>query len=87
MWNNLTIVWEKSRYEKGRSLDGRLFAHVLDDLKDHWADRRPGLDYMLAPFQRMQLPAWRNSLEAIVERYSSSHDVPVQGLAVPRLED
>jgi hexosaminidase len=87
MWSNLTRVWEKSRFEKGRSVDGRGFVHVLDDLKDHWADRRPGLDYMMAPYQRMQLPAWRRSLVTIIDNYAAEHKVPVRGLAVPRLED
>ncbi len=87
MWSNLTKVWEKSRYEKGRSVGGRDFLHVLDDLKDHWADRRLGLDYMMAPFQRMQLPAWRRSLAKIIDNYAVDHKVPVRGLAVPRLED
>ncbi len=87
MWSNLTEVWERSRYEKGRSVDGRHFVHVLDDLKDHWADRRRGLDYMMAPFQRMQLPAWRGSLAIIIDNYAAAHGVPVRGLAVPRLED
>ncbi len=87
MWSNLTEVWEKSRYEKGRGVDGRKFVHVLDDLKDHWADRRRGLDYMMAPFQRMQLPAWRGALVKIIDSYAAAHGVPVRGMAVPRLED
>ena len=87
MWSNLKTIWEKSRYEKGRSVNGRDFVHVLDDVKDHWADRRKGLDYMMAPFQRMELSAWRDSLVKIINAYAESHGVPVQGLAVPRLED
>jgi hypothetical protein len=52
MWENVTNIWEKSRYEKGRSVGGRDFVHVLDDVKDHTADRRKSLDYLIAPFQR-----------------------------------
>ncbi len=87
MWSNLVTVWEKSRYPKNRSVDGREFFHVLDDVKDHFADRRKGLDYMMAPFQRMDIPGWRERLVSFIDSYAAAHGVPVQGLAVPRLED
>jgi hypothetical protein len=87
MWQNLTETWEKSRFEKGRSLDGRDFVHVPDDVKDHWADRRKGLDYMIAPFQRMDLPGWRSRLNQRIRSYASDNNVPVMGLEETRLED
>ncbi len=87
MWQNLTLTWEKSRYEKNRSVDGHDFVHVLDDVKDHFADRRKGLDYMIAPFQRMNLPNWRNKLNERINEYAASHNVPVTGLEEERLED
>jgi hexosaminidase len=87
MWKNLTLTWEKSRYEKGRSLDGRDFVHILDDLKDHFADRRKGLDYMIAPFQRMDMPGWRTRLNERLNKYAADNKVPVRGLEEIRLED
>ena len=87
MWDVLVATWEKSRYPKNRTVDGREFLHVQDDVKDHFADRRKGLDYMLAPFQRMQIPAWREKLVAAINDYATAHNVPIEGLAVPRLED
>ena len=87
MWENLTVTWEKSRYEKGRSVGGRDFVHVLDDVKDHPADRRKGLDYLIAPFQRMNLPGWRNLLNEEINKYAAEHKVPVRGLEEMRLED
>lgn len=87
MWKNLTITWEKSRYEKGRSVGGRNFVHVLDDVKDHWADRRVGLDYMIAPFQRMNLLGWQKELNERINEFAKEHDVPVTGLEEVRLED
>ena len=87
MWKNLTDTWEKSRYEKNRSVGGRDFVHVMDDVKDHFADRRPGLDYMIAPFQRMDLPGWRTRLNEHITKYAADHNVPVQGLEEDRLED
>ena len=87
MWKNLTDTWEKSRYEKGRSVDGREYVHILDDVKDHWADRRKGLDYMIAPLQRMDMPGWHKRLNEQIKEYASKHNVPVSGLEEERLED
>lgn len=87
MWENLTVTWEKSRFEKGRSVNGRDFVHVLDDVKDHPADRRKGLDYMIAPFQRMNLPGWRTQLNERINSYAATHKVPIRGLEEIRLED
>ncbi len=86
-WSELTRVWEKSRYPKGQSVDGREFLHVMDDVKDHFADRRPGLDYMQAPFQRIGLPQWRKELAGIIRAYAARHGVPVRALEEVRLED
>jgi len=58
----LTIVWEKSRFPRGRSINGKQFLWGLDDVKDHFADRRKGLDYLLAPIQRMNMSVWQEQL-------------------------
>lgn len=87
MWDDLVAVWEKSRFPKNRTVGGREFFHVMDDVKDHFADRRPGLDYMLAPFQRMDMEGWRKALGDRIKTYASEHGVPVSGLAEERLED
>jgi len=71
MWRDLKAVWERSRYEKGRSVAGRKFVHVLDDLKDHFADRRPGLEYMLAPYERMGLEEWNRKLAKFTADYAA----------------
>ncbi len=87
MWTRVKKTWEKSRYEKGRSVGRRHFVHVLDDVKDHFADRRPGLEYMIAPFERMQLEQWQAELGERIKQYSAAHDVPIEGMKEPRLED
>ena len=87
MWTRVKKTWEKSRYEKGRSVGGRHFVHVLDDVKDHFADRRPGLEYMIAPFERMQLGAWQTELGERIKKYASANNIPVEGMKEPRLED
>jgi len=87
MWKNLQITWEKSRFPKNRDVGGKKYLWVMDDVKDHFADRRKGLDYMIAPFQRMELAAWREGLVKIIKEYAAKHNVPIQGLAEERLED
>jgi hypothetical protein len=87
MWKNLTATWEKSRFEKGRSVGGRDFVHIMDDVKDHPADRRKGLDYLIAPFQRTDLPGWRTRLNESINKYAADNKVPVRGLEEIRLED
>ena len=87
MWENVTRIWEKSRFEKGRSVGGRDFVHILDDVKDHTADRRKGLDYLIAPFQRTDLPGWRKKLNERINQYAAANKVPVRGLEEKRLED
>ncbi len=83
----LTGVWEKSRYPKGRSVDGRKFLHVLDDTKDHWADRTADLGYMFYPEKSIGLDQWRASLTKIITAYAKKNNVEVRGLAEARLED
>jgi hypothetical protein len=74
----LKATWEVSRYEKGRSVDGRHFVHIQDDVKDHWADRRADLSYMIAPERSIGLAEWRNSLAEIIAAYSQAQGVTVR---------
>ncbi len=87
MWDNLKTVWQKSRFEKGMSVNGKHFVHILDDVKDHFADRRVGLDYMLAPFQRMEIPEWKNQMGQLIKDYAQYHDVKISEKEKKRLED
>jgi len=87
MWTDFQTTWYKSRLIKNQSVGGKDYLHVYDDVKDHLADRRKGLDYMLAPFERMEMEAWRNELKAIVNNFAILHDIPVIGSETKRLED
>ncbi len=80
MWVGLKATWEKSRYPKGRSVGGRNFVHILDDLKDHRADRRTGLDYMLEPLENSGLEAWSESLAQFIRTYAKSRTLEVPEL-------
>lgn len=87
MWNSFEEVWEKSRFEKCRSVEGKDFVHVFDDVKDHFADRRLGLEYMLAPFERMEIEEWQNQLWNVINKYATANNVKVAGFEEKRLED
>lgn len=76
----LKYVWEESRFEKCRSVDGRDFVHVLDDLKDHFADRRTSLKHMTAPFERMEIDKWQKQLLDGINAIAKTHKVSVTGL-------
>lgn len=86
-FGELRAVFEKSQFPKGRAVGGRKFVHVLDDTKDHWADRRPDLSYMSAPEESIGMEEWLKSLRSITEAYAKQHNVPVRGIADARLEE
>ncbi len=86
-YQSLKTVWEKSRFEKGREVDGKKFFQVLDDTKDHWADRRPDLSYMIAPEESIGLEKWIDGMRAIIREYAKKHNVPPSALAAARLEN
>jgi hypothetical protein len=83
----LKTIWEKSRFPKGQEVSGRKFLHVLDDVKDHWADRRAGLSYMIAPEESIGLEQWMEDLTALIHSYARKNDLPIRPLEVMRLED
>jgi hypothetical protein len=87
MWSDFEATWYKSRLIKNQSVGGKDFIHEYDDVKDHFADRRKGLDYMLAPFERMQMEEWRQQLKNIVNGFAKLHNIPVKDLETIRLED
>ncbi len=83
----LKSIWEKSRFKKCRSVDGRAFVHVFDDLKDHFADRRTGLEHMLAPFERMEIEKWQNVLMDEIDKFAKTHNVAITGLTEQPLNE
>jgi hypothetical protein len=87
MWSDFTATWYKSRLIKNNSVGGKDFYHEFDDVKDHFADRRKGLEYMLAPFERMEMKEWRQQLKNIVNDFARLHNIPVIGSETKRLED
>lgn len=75
---DLKAVYEKSRYPKGQSVDGRTFLHVQDDIKDHWADRRADLSFMMAPEESIHLEAWANELRSVIRLFEEQNDLPAK---------
>jgi hypothetical protein len=73
MFKALTATWEKGRYPKGRSVDGRDFVHIQDDTKDHHADWTVDLGYLIKPSRDLDLEAWADSLEKVAAEFRRLH--------------
>jgi hypothetical protein len=86
-FGQLRQVYEKSRYPKGRSVNGKTFFHHLDDTKDHWADRTADLSFMMQPERSVGLAEWLKKLGTITREYAGQHGVAIKGLAEARLEE
>ena len=86
-YEQVKMVWEKSRFEKGRSVDGRDFVHIMDDVKDHPADRRADLSYLIEWSELMDLPGWIDGLQKVIDSYAAAHRAEVEASEEERLED
>lgn len=69
-YERLRATWEVSRYQKGRAVGGRAFLHAWDDVKDHAADRRPDLSYLLEAHELMDAPGWLRGLDEVLREYA-----------------
>jgi hexosaminidase len=83
----LKATWEKSMYPKNRTVDGKAYLHIMDDVKDHFADRRVDIDYMIAPEQRMKLPEFRDNLGKLIREYTNANSLDAKALPDKVLED
>ena len=72
-YRNLVGVWEKSHLPRNAPVDGREFLHVMDDVKDHFADRRADLSYHTAPYETIGLPAYVERLGEVIGSYARTH--------------
>ncbi len=86
-FQRLKSIWEESRFPKGREVNGKKFYHVLDDTKDHWADRRADLSYLIAPEESIGLEKWMQGLASVIREYAKKNNVPVRLLEEARLEN
>ncbi len=86
-YRRLEKVWEESRYPRNVPVGGKQFLHVMDDVKDHFADRRADLSYMIAPEESIGLKQWCEALGKVMRTYAAEHDVPVAGLADGPMDD
>ena len=79
----LRTIWEKSRYPKGRSVDGREFYHELDDIKDLWALSQPDLSFYTAPEERINMEEWIEKLSESIKKYAGNHDIHINASMNP----
>ena len=87
IFTNLQAIWEKSRFPKGQEVNGRKFVHILDDVKDHFADRRADLTYMIAPEESIGLDRWMEDMKALIQAYLNKNHLPERPLEELRLEE
>ncbi|MGE5644256.1 MAG: beta-N-acetylhexosaminidase [Acidobacteriota bacterium] len=73
VYANLTAVFEKARFPKNRTVGGRKFVYIQDDVKDHWADRTLDLGYMMAPEWSIGLDQWEKALGQVIEGYARAN--------------
>ncbi len=84
---DLKATWEKSMFPKNRTVDGESYLHIMDDVKDHFADRRVDIDYMIAPEQRMDIPGYRDQLAQLIKEYTQANEMEAKSLPDKVLED
>ena len=71
-YQELVRIWEISRYPKGQTVGGKKFVHIMDDTKDHFADRTPDLSYLVMRERGLNLEKWAEDLRKIREEYSKN---------------
>ncbi|MCK5700802.1 MAG: hypothetical protein KAI29_06600 [Cyclobacteriaceae bacterium] len=69
MWNGLKTIWEKGRLPKNVNANRNPYVHVLDDVKDHVADKTLGIEYMIEPMEDMELDKWNSELEKLIAEF------------------
>ncbi|MCK5105760.1 MAG: hypothetical protein KAR17_23205, partial [Cyclobacteriaceae bacterium] len=69
MWNGLKTIWEKGRLPKNVNANRNPYVHVLDDVKDHVADKTLGIEYMIEPMEDMELDKWNEELEKLIAEF------------------
>jgi hypothetical protein len=52
----------------------------LDDVKDHWADRRPDLSYLIAPEESIGLENWTKKMADVIRAYADGNDLSVESI-------
>jgi hexosaminidase len=86
-YETLRQIWEVSRYPMGREVGGRKFVHVFDDVKDHFADRRSDLSYMIAPEESIDLEKWMEKMDQVGKSFMEKHRILVIPLRDFRFEE
>jgi len=82
MFQDLETTWSKGQFPKGQSVNGKTFLHVLDDTKDHWADRRADWSYMIAPEESIQLEQWMEQLSGVIRDYAGKHGIAIDSVVL-----
>lgn len=71
VFEGLRTVWERSQRPRNAPANGKTFVHVMDDVKDHSADRRADLTYLIAPEETLNLNNWLARLDETIQHYDA----------------
>jgi len=86
-YRDMVAVWEKGRYRRNAPAGGKKFLHVMDDVKDHFADRRADLSYHMAPIESIGLDAWCAGLAKVIRGYARGRGIKAPPLAGETADD
>ena len=87
LWRDFKETWERSRFPKGRSVNGRDYVFIPNDSKDLWADRTPDMEFMVVPFQRIGLDRWVDQMAGLTSHAAAKYGVEPKALPPERFDN
>ena len=76
-YNQLVRVWEKSRYPKGRSVDGRKYVHIESNTWSGGANRTPDMFFIVKRERDINLEKWIYDLKGIRQTFALQHQFEI----------
>jgi hexosaminidase len=75
---NSTATWDERWFPRVSDANGRHFLHVLNDVKDDFADRTVGLGYLVYREKILPFGAWVNSIATARNQFATAYHLPVR---------
>ena len=79
MWKKFKAVWEKSQFPRNRTVNGKAFVNIMPDVNGGGdINRFTGLEYMIAPFERIGLKKWRDGINEVIRDFAKRHNLDAE---------
>ncbi|HRE52754.1 MAG TPA: hypothetical protein PK339_15130, partial [Flavitalea sp.] len=79
MWKNFKAVWERSQFPRNRTVNGKSFVNIMPDVNGGGdINRFTGLEYMIAPFERIGLKKWRDGIDKVISDFAKRHNLDIE---------